>query len=291
MVDARAGLAEFVARRGSGAGMTAVRKAQTMAEAERRTAQLSALVVARNEAAQLGDCLARLGFADEIVVLLDRSSDASAAVAERCGARVVEGAWEREGERRNAGIALCRGRWILEIDADERVTPALAAEIRAAVAERDAGYFLVPLANHIGRRLVRHGWGAYNGAARKPILFRAGAKHWGEGRVHPRITLTGPADALTRPLDHFVDRDISDMIARLNRYTDLAALDAAERGDRPRFARALRRIFSRGWKSYVARRGYREGAWGLALALFSALYPLLIEIKLATREPRDDGAP
>jgi hypothetical protein len=76
------------------------------------------------------------------------------------------------------------------------------------------------------------------------------------------------------------------MIRRLNRYTDLAALDALESGNLPTLAPALRRIWSRGWKSYVARRGYREGAWGIALALFSALYPLLIYLKVATREDR-----
>ena len=264
--------------------MAALEAARREGEADAAAPRLSALVVARDEAAQLDACLDRLAFADEIVVVLDRSSDASAAIAQARGARLVEGAWEREGERRNAGIDACRGAWILEIDADERVPPALAAEIRTAIAEPGGGYFLVPIANHIGDRLVRYGWGAYNGVARKPILFRVGAKRWGAGRVHPKIALTGPERALTHSLDHYVDRDVSDMIRRLNRYTDLAALDAQERGETPRLWPALRRIFSRGWKSYVARRGFREGAWGMALALFSALYPLLIYLKLATRK-------
>ncbi len=251
--------------------------------------ELSALAVVRNEAAQLRECLACLAFADEVVVVLDRSTDGSAAIAEACGARLVAGAWEFEGERRNAGIAACRGKWILEIDADERVSPALAAEIRRAIADAGEGYFLVPLANHIGGRRIRYGWGAYNGVARKPSLFRAGAKRWGEGRVHPRIALRGPEWRLTEPLDHFIDRDLSDMISRLNRYTDLAALDALERGRAPRLASALRRSLSRGWKSYVARRGYREGPWGIALALFAAVYPLLIYLKVATRSRAADG--
>src|SRR5690348_12355894 len=70
---------------------------------------LSALVVARDEAERLPDCLASLGFADEIVVTLDRCRDHSAAVARRAGAQIVEGAWDLEGPRRNAGIAACRG--------------------------------------------------------------------------------------------------------------------------------------------------------------------------------------
>jgi glycosyltransferase involved in cell wall biosynthesis len=249
----------------------------------RPSPSLSALVVARNEAEQIGKCLECLEFADEIVVVLDRTTDGTAAIAQFFSARILEGAWEREADRRNAGIGACRGDWILEVDADERVTPELAAEIRTMLPAAPDGYFLVPLANHVGSRLIRYGWGAYNGVARKPALFHAGGKIWGAGRVHPKIELRGPARELQAAMDHYVDRDLSDMIARLNRYTDLAALDLVERGGSIRLATALRRIFSRGWKSYVARKGYREGAWGIALALFSALYPLLIYLKVATR--------
>ena len=246
---------------------------------------LAAVVIARNEEAQLGACLASVAFADEIVVVLDRSSDGSAAIARARGAKVVEGAWELEGPRRNAGLDASHCDWIIEVDADERVTPALAAEIRERIARAEGDIFLVPMANHVGDRLVRFGWGAYNGVAAKPVLFRAAAKRWGEGRVHPRVTMPRAQTTLREPMTHFVDRDISDMFRRLNRYTDLAALDAIEAGAAPNLGGALRRIFSRGWKSYVARKGYREGAYGVALASFSALYPLMIYLKVATRKP------
>jgi glycosyltransferase involved in cell wall biosynthesis len=243
---------------------------------------LSALVAARNEEAQLADCLERLRFADEIVVVLDRSTDRSAEIARSFGARVIEGGWELEGPRRNAGLDQCRCDWIIEIDADERVPPALAQEMRNAIAQGASDIFLVPMANHIGTHRVRYGWGAYNGVAAKPILFRRGAKRWGAGRVHPRIDMTGRRGTLSAALDHYVDRDIGDMFRRLNRYTDLAALDAIDAGETPAMSHSVRRVFSRFWKSYVARKGHREGAYGLALATFSALYPLLIYLKVAT---------
>lgn len=243
---------------------------------------LAAVVIARNEEAQLGACLEALRFADEVVVVLDRSTDRSAEIARGAGAQVIEGAWELEGPRRNAGLDACRSGWILEVDADERVTPALAVEIRAAIAKPANDVFLVPMANHIGEHFIAHGWGAYNGIAAKPILFRRGTKRWGAGRVHPSITLPTSRGVLREKMIHFVDRDIADMFRRLNRYTDLAALDAIDKGERPRLPSALRRLFSRGWKSYVARQGYREGAYGVALATFSALYPLMIYLKVAT---------
>jgi len=256
---------------------------------------LSALVIARNEAERLGPCLERLAFADEIVVLLDRTTDASAAVARAYRARVVDGEWPDEPTRRNAGIDQCTRDWVLEVDCDEWVTEALATEIRAALATARDGYFLVPMANHIGGRLVRHGWGAYNGVAAKPILFRRGMKRWGRARVHPPLTLEGERQRFNEPMLHFVYRDISDMLARLDRYTSLAAEDVIESGTPTRLSTALRRMLSRAWKSWVARRGYREGAYGVALALYSALYPMLIYLKVkipAVRAGRrGEGAP
>ena len=243
---------------------------------------LSALVVARNEEKQLAECLESLRFADEIVVVLDRTTDRSAEIARRFGARVVEGAWPLEGERRSAAVAQCRGQWVVEVDADERATPALAAEIRQAIAAAGDAYYLIPIANHVGGKLIRYGWGAYNGAAMRAALYRPGGKRWGKGRVHPPVSYTGEKRRLENALDHYVDRDLSDMFRRLNSYSDAAALDAIDRNQIPRLVPSLRRIFSRGWKSYVARRGYREGAYGIALALFSALYPIMTYVKAKT---------
>lgn len=249
-----------------------------------RTPMLSALVVARNEERQLEACLETLRFADEIVVALDRTTDGSAEIARRMGARVVEGAWPLEGERRTAAVKACRGDWIIEVDADERVTPALAEEVRRVIAATPGdAYFLIPIANHVGGKLIRFGWGAYNGAAMRAALYRPGGKIWGRGRVHPPVRYTGERRVLEHPIDHYVDRDLSDMFRRLNSYSDAAAADAIDRGEIPSFRAAFRRLFSRAWKSYVARRGYREGAYGVALALFSALYPMLTYLKVVTR--------
>jgi glycosyltransferase involved in cell wall biosynthesis len=244
---------------------------------------LSALVVARNEEAQLAHCLETLRFADEIVVVLDRSTDGSHAIAERYGAHVIEGAWPIEGPRRHAGIDACKGPWILEVDADERVPPALAQEIRETLAQKPArGVFLIPYDNHIGDRLVPFGWGAYNGVAATYRLFTKGDKIWGAARVHPPVTLTGARATLKHRMTHYVDRDLSDLFARLNRYTDHHAQDLFERGQIPSGWSTTRRIFSRFWKSFVARKGYRAGYHGLALGLFSALYPVFLYLK--TRE-------
>jgi glycosyltransferase involved in cell wall biosynthesis len=241
---------------------------------------LSAVVVAHDEEAQLADCLAALTFADELVVVLDRCRDRSKDIAERFGARIVEGAWEREGPRRHAGIDVCRGAWIVEIDADERVPPALAAEIRRIAEASAASWHLIPVDNYVGRRLVRWGWGASFGKGAYAGLYRTGAKRWGEARVHPAVTLSGARGPdLQERLVHQVDRNISDMLARLDRYSTARAKDLRESGDIGSYAHNLRRIATRFWKCYVARRGYREGPYGFLIALCAGLYPILSYLK------------
>jgi glycosyltransferase involved in cell wall biosynthesis len=241
--------------------------------------QLSVLVVAHNEAAQLAECLAPLAFADELVVVLDRCTDASRDIALAHGARLVEGAWPLEGDRRNTGIEACQGDWIVEVDADERLPAALAEEIRAVIAAAAPGHFLIPFDNYIGDRLVRYGWGAAWGVSAAPRLFAKGCKRWGNQRIHPKLELKGPKGALKTPMRHLVDTSISDMLMRLDRYTTARAQDLRETGQIGTLPANLRRIFSRFWKCYVARRGYREGAWGVLIALMAGLYPILSHLK------------
>jgi glycosyltransferase involved in cell wall biosynthesis len=241
---------------------------------------LSALVVVHNEEAQLAACLERLRFADEIVVVLDRCTDGSRAIAAGFTDRLIEGEWQIEGDRRNAGIAACRGAWILEIDADERVSRELADEIRATVARSTADRHDIPVDNYVGDRLVRWGWGASFGRSAYPGLFRKGAKSWGPQRVHPKLTFTGSkGKPLAHRLDHYVDRSISDMLRRLDRYTSARARDLRQSGEIGSYGGNIRRIFSRFWKCYVARRGYREGPYGFLIALCAGLYPILSYLK------------
>lgn len=241
---------------------------------------VSALVVAHNEEQRLEACLQRLRFCDEIVVVLDRCTDGSEAVARRFTDRVLTGAWPIEGDRRNGGIAACKGPWVLEIDADEHVPDALAQEIRATVAASQADWHEIPVDNYIGDRLVRHGWGASFGRSAYAGLFRKGAKTWGQERVHPKLRFAGTKGArLLTPIAHYVDRDISDMLRRLDRYTTANAIDLRAKGDPGSFAHNVRRIFSRFWKCYVGRKGYREGGYGFLIALCAGLYPILSYLK------------
>jgi glycosyltransferase involved in cell wall biosynthesis len=241
---------------------------------------LSAVISVHNEERQLAECLETLAFADEIVVLLDKCTDGSEEIARRFTDRIVPGNWPTEGQRRNAGIDACQGDWVFEIDADERVTPALADEIRRTLETTTADWHEIPVDNHVGGKLVRWGWGASFGKAAYPGLFRKGVKVWGDQRVHPSLTWSGRKGAmLTERLIHYVDRDISDMLKRLDSYSTARAKDLRDSGDIGSTANNVRRLFSRFFKCYVMRKGYREGGYGLVIALCAGLYPLLSHLK------------
>ena len=255
-----------------------------------RTNRISALVVARNEAERLPDCLAALSPADEVVVVLDRSTDDSIAIAWGRANRVVEGEWEMEGDRRNAGIDACTGDWVLEVDADEYVPPELWAEIRRVTAASPHAFHRVRIDNYVGDRLIRGGWAGSFGTTSKPILFRRGAKRWRSQRVHPGLDWTGSEGAkiTAQGIHHALDRDISDMLRRLDLYSSAKAADLLDSGKIGTLPDNLRRFVSRVFKSLVSRGGWREGGWGVLLALCTGMFPLLAFLK-ARLEPEKHG--
>lgn len=247
---------------------------------------VSALVVAHNEEARLAACLEKLGFADEIVVVLDRCTDGSKTIALSFGARIIEGAWPLEGPRRNTGIDACRGVWVMEVDADEHIPPALGEEIRHVAATSSHNVHDVPIDNYVGERLVRYGWGASFGTSARASLHRRGVKYWGDQMVHPALIWNHPdkGPPLVNRMDHQVDKDISDMIHRLDRYATLRAMDLLASGKRGSLANNLRRVLSRFFKCYVRRKGYREGGYGLLIAILASLFPLLAYLKATLEE-------
>ncbi len=254
--------------------------------------RLSTLTVAHNEEYNLAGCLAALSFADERVVVLDRCTDKSRDVALAAGAdKIIEGAWPIEGDRRNAGIDACTGDWILEVDADERVPADLGREISAVTLTSPPGHYLVQFDNYVGKTRVRYGWGAYIGASAAPRLFARGTKKWGRQRVHPSLEMGPRLGMLDTRIDHLVDDNISDMLARFDRYTTANAADLRHSGkaEAETLRRNIRRIPSRFYKAYVRRKGYREGGYGFLVAVLAGLYPVVSYLK-ATLEKGDGGS-
>jgi glycosyltransferase involved in cell wall biosynthesis len=239
--------------------------------------KLSALVCAHNDELRLTDCLRGLEFCDEIVVVADRCTDRTQEIARYFGARVIDGIFPLESQRKVAGVAVCLGEWVLEVETDERVSPALAYEVRAAIHGRPGGdWFHLPIENFIGETLVRRGWGEAFGAEEAPRLYRRSIKRWKAGRLAPAVTLDGrAAGALETPLQRRADSDVGQMIVRLSKQTWLRAQDIADAGTPGRLIDDVARGLGRFWTSYVWRQGVREGELGFLISLMAGLDPIL----------------
>jgi glycosyltransferase involved in cell wall biosynthesis len=242
--------------------------------------KLSIAVLVYNEEHRLADCLKTLDFADELVVLLNRCTDRSKEIALEYTSNIVEGCWPIEGPRRMKAIEACSGDWILELDVDERVSPALIAEIRKCINSAEFGYVTIPFDNYIDGRLIKRGWGCSWGINAKNCLFSKGAKIWGDQRVHPKIEMKGKHYTLKSSITHYIFNNVSDMIARFNSYTSLRAEDMMDNPpENETMKRNVRRILSRFYKCYFRRKGYKEGVFGFLNALFAGLYPLISFLK------------
>lgn len=242
--------------------------------------KITSLVVINNEEKQLFECLQTIKFSDEIVIILDKCTDNSEKIAKKFTDRVFRGSWEFEGERRNFGIEKCKTEWILEIDADERVPKLLQHEIVQCINESKFDFHLIPVNNYIGNRLVKFGWGAYFGKSAYPGLFRKKMKIWGNNRVHPNIKLLGQKGySLRNSVDHYYCKSISDMFVKLDSYSSARAKDLVYTKKKETLIKNIRRLFSRFWKSYFLRKGYKENRIGIIIALMASLYPLLSYIK------------
>ena len=245
--------------------------------------KLSALVVVHNEEQDLETCLQHLLFVDEIVVLLDRCTDNSKNIAEQYAHKIVEGAWEFEGDRRNTGIDSCTGPWIIDADADEWISDELADEIRETIKTTEYDIFDIPVRNYIGGHLVKYGWGGGSfGKVSYLGLYRSFVKRYGAGRHHAHVEEQGKRGPdLKSPLDHYVDKSLSHTLLRLDRYTDYRAKDLVEQDEIGSLGNYIRKFFSRFYKVYFRRKAYKEGGYGFIIALCGALYPLVSHIKAA----------
>lgn len=243
--------------------------------------KLSALVCAQNDEARIADCLRRLDFCDEIVVVADRCTDRSAEIARQLGARVIDGIFPLESQRKAAGVAACLGEWVIEVEADEHVDATLAYEVRAAIHGRPAGdWYNIPVHNFVGERLVRRGWGAGLGDVLAPKLYRRRVKRWKARRVEPDVIMDGRcAGALETPLSRRADPDLGHMMSRLNGQTWLRAQDLADAGRPGGLAGDVARGVGRFLTCYVWRQGLREGELGFLISLMAALEAVLSGVR------------
>ena len=232
--------------------------------------RISVLILAKNEAENLPECLATVDWANEVIVVVDRASrDETQAIAQRGASLVAIRTFDDFAAQRNAALDHATGDWVFAIDADERATAELAAEVRRLTADpqvRHAG-FRVPIRSVILGRPF-----AYSGTQDdRPLrLFRRGLGRW-VGAVHETVDLRGTAGSLAHPLRHRTIPDMQTFHRKINKYTTLEAIKL-EREGRP--CRPADLALRPAWtfaKLYLAKQGFRDGLEGFVFCAMSGL--------------------
>ena len=245
--------------------------------------RLSALVCVHNQDAQLSECLRRLSFCDEIVVVADRCTDRSQDIARRHGAVVIDGIFPLENQRKAAGVDACSHEWILEVEPDEVIDAALAWEIRAVLQMRPAGdWYDVPIDNYVGETLVRDGWTGTLSARIGTRLYKRGLKAWDPRRLNAPAVMAGTSGgALKGAIRRSLGRDVGGLVDRLNRFTGLSAEDIADTGRVGGLGFGFFLGLGAFLDAYVGRGGWREGKLGFMAAIFTGLFPALSRMRAA----------
>jgi glycosyltransferase involved in cell wall biosynthesis len=239
-------------------------------------AALTVVIIAKNEEANIEETLKSVsGWADEIIVVDDHSTDRTAEISKKY-ARVLSRRMENEGIHRNWAYAQAQNSWVLSLDADEKVSEELKIEIRREIKNTAHAAFDIPLRNYIGNYWVRYG-GWY--PASKVRLFRKEKFKYEEVQVHPRVFIKGSCGHLKSDIIHKGYPDIEHFLSSVNRQTSLEAKKWIDTNRKMRLGHMLWRVIDRFFRRYVRKKAYKDGIYGFVIAFFDSLYQLLSFIK------------
>jgi glycosyltransferase involved in cell wall biosynthesis len=252
-------------------------------------ATVSVITITLNEERNIEACLQSVRWADEIIVLDSGSTDRTLELAKRFTSRVERVEWKGYGGTRNMGLDRASGDWILWLDADERVTDELAAEIQEILRTDDpaiAGYAVARRAYFLGRWIRHCGWYP----SRVIRLFRRSKGRFTESRVHEELRVDGGVSNSRGDLVHYTDPDLHHYFEKFNRYTTLAAEDMKAAGRHCSLYDLLVRPSFTFVKMYLLRLGVLDGMAGFVLCVCSSAYVFTKYAKLweLTRN-RHDG--
>jgi glycosyltransferase involved in cell wall biosynthesis len=231
--------------------------------------RLSVIVITHNESANIADCLMSLGFADEIVVLDSGSTDGTTDIARSMGAMVrVNTDWHGFGIQKNRALEIAQYPWVLSVDADERVSPELAGQIRQVVAQGvDVAYEMPRLTQFCGRWIHHCGWTPDHVLR----LFKRDAARFSDDLVHERVLLRrGVLGRLTSPLLHYSYPTPSHYWRKLEQYSQAWAQQRFSKGQKTSMTQAGLAGVVAFLRSYFFRLGFLDGAMGFAVCTMQA---------------------
>jgi glycosyltransferase involved in cell wall biosynthesis len=232
---------------------------------------LSATVLTLNNAATLERCLESIRWVNEIVIVDSLSTDGSVEIAQRYTNRVHQRPWPGFIAQRNFSKRQTCGEWILWVDADEVVSPALQEEMEDALANASSTKegFLVPRCTYYLGRWIRHGAWYPDLSVR---LFRSSGNGWGGEEPHASVRIRGPVGRLRNDLLHYNYPSFGHQIRTIDHYADLSAQELHRRGERFQLRKMLLHPFGRLLKEYVLLQGFKDGMPGLIIVISTMFY-------------------
>lgn len=248
---------------------------------------VTAVIAAHDESANILDCITSLRWASEVIVVENDSTDDTITLAKRAGATVISPPFTTIGAARNNAIDEAKTEWILVVDADERCTPELAAEVREVIAASGPlSAYRIPRRNFFLGREIRHGgWGAGND---HPIrLFRRDLRY-NASQVHEHVEVAGAAGELKNALLHYTYTSLDQYFEKFDRYSRWWADQNYIKGRRGTAAAVVFKPPARFVRMYVLKGGFRDGAHGLILACLAAASVMAKYARLWERTIRDE---
>jgi len=249
---------------------------------------VSVVVIAKNEEEHIAECVKSASWSDDVLVVDDFSSDRTAELAKSGGARVIQRKMDIEGRHRNVAYSQAKNDWVLSLDADERVTPELAAELAALIKTgmKDKAY-TIPIRSFIGTRWIRY---ANWYPAAKVRLFDKRSFKYEEAEVHPRVFIDGTCGHLAKDILHYSYKDYHEFFQSLNNQTTLEARKWFKERRKINFLKMYRKFLSRFLKAYVQKQGFRGGLLGFMVSYSAGLYQVMSYVKYREMVENEAGA-
>jgi len=227
--------------------------------------RISATVITKNEEGNIADCLETLSWADEIVVLDSESTDRTVEIAKKYTDKVFVETWKGQGHHKNRATELAQGPWIFSIDADERVTPELAEEIRQVISDPGAEVYAMKRKNIYRNQWIRHsGW--YPDRVKR--VFKKGETYFNDRVIHDSLETKSRVGKLSNPLLHYSFRSAEDFLERARRYAYHQAREMHREGKKASLWTALSHAGFALFKAYILRLGFMDGAAGILVAVY-----------------------
>ena len=239
---------------------------------------LSVVILTKNEEKNIEECLKSVyGWADEVIVADDESMDRTREIASGYACKILIRNMDVEGRQRNWAYAQASNIWVLSLDADEIVTPALKGEIEKVLKSnpKENG-FTIPRRNYIGDYWIKYG-GWYPAPQLK--LFRKDKFRFEEAEIHGRAFMDGPCGHLKSDIIHYTYRNIEHFLAKMNRHTTLEARKWYNQKKTIRLARFICRAYDRFIRTYFIKKGYKDGYIGFVVAYLAGLYQFFSYLK------------